>query len=126
MAALAFLTFAVVVLVGGRRIAAARKGAVKGADFVYGESPSVLGHVAVANRNYMNLLELPVLFYVACLMHDVAGQVDRPALALAWLYVAVRAIHSTIHLTYNHVLHRLAAFTVSNVVLIVFWVHLFL
>jgi hypothetical protein len=36
-------------------------------DFKFGESARVPGNVSVPNRNLMNLLELPVLFYVACL-----------------------------------------------------------
>jgi len=47
-------------------------------------------------------------------------------LALAWAYVACRALHSLIHLTYNNVLHRLAAFAASNVVLLVIWIRLVL
>jgi hypothetical protein len=37
---------------------------------------------------------------------------------MAWAYVALRVIH----LSYNHVLHRLAAFATSNVVLVSLWV----
>ena len=44
------------------------------------------------------------------------------AVAIAWTYVALRIVHSLIHLTYNHVMHRLAAFTASNVALVVLWV----
>jgi hypothetical protein len=52
--------------------------------------------------------------------------VDAAGLALAWAYVACRALHSLIHLTYNNVLHRLAAFAASNVVLLVIWIRLVL
>ena len=37
----------------------------------------------------------------------------------------LRAIHSLIHVTYNNVMHRLAAFALSNLVLAVFWVLFF-
>ena len=47
---------------------------------------------------------------------------DAAGLALAWAYVACRALHSLIHLTYNNVLHRLAAFAAGNVVLLVIWI----
>jgi hypothetical protein len=73
----------------------------------------------------MNLLELPMLFYVAGLMYYVAGRVDQTVLAVAWTYVALRGAHSAIHLTYNNVFHRLALFALSNVVLGVFWVLFF-
>lgn len=37
----------------------------------------------------------------------------------------MRMAHSTIHLTYNRVRHRLVAFAASNVVLIMLWTNLF-
>ena len=73
----------------------------------------------------MNLLEAPLLFYVASLMYFVAGRVDQTTLTVAWIYVALRAIHSLIQVTYNNVFHRLAAFASSNVVLIAYWVLFF-
>jgi len=47
-------------------------------------------------------------------------------LTLAWLYVASRIAHSLVHLTYNNVIHRLAAFSASNLVLLLLWVRLVL
>jgi len=70
----------------------------------------------------MNLLELPMLFYVVGILLYVSGGASYLAIFLAWLYVALRIVHSLIHLTYNHVLHRLAAFTLSNVALVMLWV----
>jgi len=69
----------------------------------------------------MNLFEMPVLFYVACIVFYVTGKVDGIALTLAWLYVALRIAHSVVHLTYNNVLHRLAAFGASTFVLLALW-----
>lgn len=125
MGALALLTLLVLLLVPFRRIRAARRGLVKGSDFRFGESTAVPGDVSIPNRNYMNLLELPVLFYTAALMYAISGKVDSLVLTLAWCYVGCRTVHSLIHLTYNHVLHRLVAFTVGNLVLIAFWVLFF-
>ena len=66
-----------------------------------------------------------MLFYVAGLMYYVAGRVDLTALALAWTYVGLRAVHSAIHLSYNKVIHRLFAYALSNFVLLAFWVLFF-
>src|SRR5258708_36851557 len=96
MIALATLTFAVLMLIPVRRFRAGIAGQVKFADFRYGESARVPGEVSIPNRNMMNLLELPLLFYVACLTYLVIGRVDEFALALAWLYVALRIMHSAI------------------------------
>ena len=125
MGAMALLTFAVLLLIPLRRFRAGFAGEVGTEDFKFGESPRVPGHVAIPNRNYMNLLELPMLFYVAGLMYYVAGKVDGRVLAIAWAYVALRAVHSVIHTTYNDVRHRLTVFAISNVVLGVFWVQFF-
>ena len=55
----------------------------------------------------------------------VDGRLDEAALIVAWAYVAIRAVHSAIHLTYNNVMHRLTAFALSNFVLMAFWVLFF-
>ena len=122
--ALVGLTFAVLLLIPVRRFRAGVAGLVSYDDFRYGESARVPSDVALPNRNMMNLLELPVLFYVACLIHFVAGQVNETALVLAWSYVGLRVAHSAIHLSYNRVRHRLVAFGASNVVLVMLWTNL--
>ena len=124
MVALATLTFAVLVLIPVRRFRAGMAGQVSYDDFRYGESARVPAEVAIPNRNMMNLLELPLLFYVACLTYFVTDRVGEGALALAWTYVGLRIAHSAIHLTYNRVRHRLVAFAASNVVLVMFWTNL--
>jgi hypothetical protein len=124
MIALVTLTFAVLLLIPVRRFRAGIAGQIKFDDFRYGESARVPPEVSIPNRNMMNLLELPLLFYVACLTYLVIGRVDEFALALAWLYVALRIVHSAIHVTYNRVRHRLIAFALSNIVLVSLWTNL--
>ena len=125
MGALAFLTFGVLLLIPIRRFRAGALGQITADDFKFGESVTVPGHVSIPNRAMMNLLELPMLFYVGSLMFFVTGKVDGVALGVAWTYVALRFVHSAIHLTYNNVRHRLIPFAASNVVLIVYWVLFF-
>ena len=124
MIALATLTFAVLLLIPVRRFRVGIAGQIKYDDFKYGESARVPPEVSIPNRNMMNLLELPLLFYVACLAYLAIGRVDQAALVLAWLYVALRFAHSAIHVTYNRVRHRLIAFALSNVVLVMLWINL--
>jgi len=125
LGAMALLTFLVLGFIPARRFRAVFAGRATADDFKYGESPAVPGDVSIPNRNYMNLLELPILFYVGGLMYFVAGRLDEAALIVAWAYVAIRAVHSAIHLTYNNVMHRLTAFALSNFVLMAFWVLFF-
>lgn len=122
MLALAGWTGIVLSLIPLARIRAARRREVSPDDFRFGESARVPAAVSLPNRNYMNLLEAPMLFYVVCLLLFVTGGVGAAALVLAWAYVGLRIVHSIIHLGYNHVLHRLAAFALSNAVLIALWV----
>jgi hypothetical protein len=122
--ALAAWTIGVLLLVAFRRLSAGRSGAVHPREFALGESSKVPAPAVLANRNYMNLLELPVLFYVACLVAIVAGATTAAMLALAWCYVALRMVHSIIHITYNRIAHRFAVFALSNAVLIALWVAL--
>jgi hypothetical protein len=126
VAALVALTFAVGVRMYFARVGAARERRVKVGDFRLGESANVPADVALPNRNFMNLFEMPVLFYVVCVIFFVTNKVDGLALTLAWLYVASRIAHSLVHLTYNNVIHRLAAFSASNLVLLLLWVRLVL
>jgi hypothetical protein len=119
--ALAALTFGVLTLIPVRRFAAAFRGQVKPEDFSYGESPNVPPEVSLPNRNLMNLLEMPVLFYVGCVLLFLLQEVDGRFVMLAWTYVSLRAIHSGIHLTYNNTRHRLVPYALSNVVLATLW-----
>jgi hypothetical protein len=116
MGALAGLTFAVLLFVPALRIG--RKPNVQdGAD---GDIPG-----ALANPNFADLLEMPVLFYVICLMLFVTNRVTELFLYLAWIYVALRVLHSLIHLTYDNMRQRMALFALSNLVVIVMWVFFF-
>jgi len=74
--------------------------------------------------NFSNLFEMPVLFYVAILLAMSLLVADPVLVALAWLYVALRIVHSTIHTTYNKVMHRFYAFAASALVLLAIWVRL--
>ena len=116
---LAAWTALVLVLVAVRRLAPG----LTPKDFELGESSRVPSAVSLSNRNYMNLLEFPVLFYVICIIQFVAQPTSPYAMSLAWSYVALRMVHSLVHITYNNVLHRSVVFGLSNFVLIALWVH---
>ena len=125
MFALVFLTFSVLIQIPIRRFRAAYLGRVTIEDFRLGESVNVPEVTSLPNRNYMNLLELPMLFYVLCLSQYVTDRADSTACMLAWIYVGLRVVHSTIHITYNHVIHRLVVFAISNFLLAACWIRFF-
>lgn len=72
---------------------------------------------ACTSDNFQNLFELPVIFYAVCLALFALGTVDALYVALAWLFVALRAAHSLIHLTYNKVLHRFVIYVAGGAAL---------
>lgn len=71
--------------------------------------------------NFRNLFELPVLFYFALTVAHLSGQVNAATLALAWLFVALRVMHSAIHCTYNKVMHRFYAYLAGGLALWALW-----
>jgi hypothetical protein len=120
--ALALSTGCVLLVTAYGRIGAVLRGHLRSSAFKVGESPEVPHRLLVGNRNFMNLLEMPVLFYVVCISLYVTKNVDSASIWCAWLYVCLRILHSIIHLTYNNVVHRLLAFVLSNFMLIILWI----
>lgn len=80
--------------------------------------------VAVVARNLANLYEAPTLFYagIALAIALLGGAVTPALVAAAWAYVALRLLHSLIHLTVNKVIWRFRVFALSWLALLVFWV----
>ena len=75
MSVLALWTACMMFMVGFSRIRAVRAGRVRRGAFRMGESPEVPADVTVWNRNLMNLLEMPLLFYVVSIAFYVTHQV---------------------------------------------------
>ncbi len=119
------LTFVVGFVMLGARIHAVATGRVSERYFllVKGDAPE---HLLRLSNNLNNLLALPMLFYVMCLVAFVTGHADERFLTLAWLFFASRVLHSVIHITYNHLLQRMVAFLVGLVLLIIMLVSLYL
>lgn len=94
MFGLAALTALVQALIPLVRVRAGIRGQIKTQDFALGESSSVPPKVSLPNRNYMNLLEFPVLLYVGCILAYVAVPVSASMLRLhgcSWPFVCYTA-----------------------------------
>jgi hypothetical protein len=85
------------------------------------EQHSVIAGVAGPSDNLQNLFEVPVLFFAGVLVAYVTALADDRLLALAWVYVALRWLHSLIHISYNRVTHRYGVHVLSTLVLWGFW-----
>ena len=73
-------------------------------------------------RAFMNLLEVPILFYLVCVLMIVTQRFDATQVALAWAFVAVRVAHAAIHIGWNDVRVRFFAYFTGCGVLTVMWV----
>lgn len=80
----------------------------------------LLENVTAAD-NFRNLFEVPVLFFAICGALAIADAVTPLQLALAWAFVALRALHSLIHVTYNRVMHRFWVYVLSTACVFAMW-----
>ena len=69
--------------------------------------------------NYNNLMEQPTLFYAVSLTLALLGAGGGVNAGLAWLYVALRIVHSLVHALINVVTWRFAIFMAGSVVLLI-------
>ena len=120
MFAMLLLTFGVAFRLLFLRIKAVKAGRVSIGQFRLntGEIPN---DMAQAARNYSNLFETPVLFYIAGTIAIAMDVESLELLIFAWGFVVARLAHSWIHLTYNNVIHRLWAFMAGNFCVLVMW-----
>ncbi len=121
-----FLLVAIVLLRMRRlRFAAVRSGEVSikyYRAYQDGDEPEAL---RVVSRHFVNLFEMPVLFYVGVIMVYITHNVNAWLVGLAWLYVALRYMHSVVHLGSNDVRVRVTVYFASAFVLFVLWASLF-
>jgi hypothetical protein len=107
------------------RLSAIKKGEVNPKfyrDYQGFEEPTKL---RVASRHVINLYEAPVLFYTVSIIAFVTQVGGFALIALAWSYVLLRYLHSYVHLTSNNVLLRFRMFALSQAVLVVIWIVVF-
>ncbi len=123
--ALIALTFVVGFIMLGMRIHAVAKGLVSEKYFllVNGDAPE---HLIRVSNNLNNLVALPVVFYVMCIIAYITEQVGENFILYAWIFFGSRVAHSIIHIGYNYLPLRMLAFLVGLAVLIVMLAHLFI
>ncbi len=71
------------------------------------------------SNNYNHLFEQPVLFYAVCISIALLGHSDAFFVACAWVYVALRVVHSLVQATADIVIIRFYVFIASWLVLAV-------
>ena len=68
--------------------------------------------------NYNHIFEQPTLFYAVLIYTQLVDTATQTNISLAWAYVSLRVVHSSIQLTSNNVSWRAASFATSSLILI--------
>lgn len=122
---MAALTFIVLARMAFTRFKAVRNKEIPISYFKTFQTTNPLPEYVIAPaRNFINLFEVPILFYVVIFFTYLTNNVEHVVVNLAWAYVVLRALHSLVHLTTNVVMLRFGAFFLSNVCLMVLWIRL--
>lgn len=73
--------------------------------------------------NYNHLMEQPTIFYAVCLVLAITGWGDGLNATIAWVYVALRILHSLVQVLSNRVIVRFAIFSLATLALMALAVH---
>lgn len=122
--AMFFLVAAVLLRMRTMRFAAVRNKEVRASFYRAYQGDDEPEALRVIARHFTNLFEVPVLFYVGALMTYVTQQVNYWLVFCAWTYVALRYVHTYVHLTANNVIVRFSIYFASGFVLAVMWASL--
>lgn len=106
------------------RIASVKSGAVNAQYFKFMEGQEVPEIITKTTRCFNNQFEVPLLFYVGCLLYISLGVESTIGVLFAWVFVLMRYAHAYIHLTYNHLIHRMASFWLAFFSTMGLWLNL--
>lgn len=92
-------------------------------DFADGESAMrYFRPVEMPANNLRNLFEMPVLYFALVPLLMLTRHAGYVQLALAWIYVALRIVHSLVHVGPNQVMARFMVYLASCIVLSAMWI----
>lgn len=123
MFSMVLLTFIVGLITMKYRIASVKSGAVSPQYFKLMEGQDVPEIVTKTTRCFNNMFEVPLLFYAGCLLSISLGDESMIGLIFAWLFVLLRYFQAFVHLTYNHVIHRMLSFWFAFVSTMGLWLN---
>lgn len=124
MFALFLLTLTALIRMFLARVKAVKSGQLKINDFKVYTTPQP-DEVIKMSRHFTNLFEVPVLFYLVCLLGMVLGMTSLPFMILAWAYVFARVVHSIVHTGSNNVILRMRVYGLGWVFLTLMWLIMF-
>jgi hypothetical protein len=78
--------------------------------------------VEMSANNLRNLFEMPVLYFALVSLLMITGLDGMVQVVLAWVYVALRALHSYVHIVVKNPMRRFQVYLLSCVVLSAMWI----
>ena len=124
MSAMVFLSAVIGLMTLMARINHARAGKINADYFKLMNGHDVPEAITLTTRAFNNQFEVPLLFYVVTVLYLFLMPYDTLGFILAWLFVFSRYVHAYIHLTYNHIIHRLIAFLFGFICVIIMWINI--
>ena len=118
------LTFIIGLVTMKIRIENVKSGAVSTKYFKLMEGQEVTEIITKTTRCFNNMFEVPMLFYVGCLLYASLGYESAVGIFFAWVFVAMRYVQAFVHLTYNHLIHRMLSFWLAFLSVMVLWLNL--
>lgn len=118
------LTSVVMVLMGRRRIAAAKNKEIAVAAFKTMDLTGANEQVIATSRNFDNQFQMPMLFMFAVLFVMHFALADLGFVLLAAAFVVLRIMHTVVHVGSNSVRLRFNVFLLGCLVLWVFWLRM--
>lgn len=115
------LSLIVMIIMGKRRFAAAKNKQLDLSDFKTMQLDNAGDTIRVADRNFSNQFEIPVLFYAGCLLALQLNSASTLVAILACVFVITRIIHSIIHLGSNSVRARFKVFLSGCICVFSIW-----
>ncbi len=112
----------IMVIMGRRRFRAARNKEISLGAFRTMDLAGANEGVITASRNFDNQFQMPMLFMFGVVLVLQFQLADVVFVLIGALYVALRLLHSIVHITSNHVRRRFNLFLLSCVVLWAFWI----
>lgn len=116
------LTYVISITLVAYRFYLVRTGAVHPGYFKLNKGGKPPKQHEALEHNYSNLFEVPTFFYAIVAIAMATQHIDETLVTLAWVFVGLRIMHTLIHVTYNSVLHRLAAFFAAYIAVGIMWV----
>lgn len=122
MFAMVLLTALVMISMFVTRVSAIKSGKMNVRYFKTYDMGDQTEAVAKSSRHFVNLFELPVLFYVGCLVAMILPINDKGVLFWAWFFVLARVVHAYIHIGPNKLIPRMSAYAVGWVAVLALWI----